>query len=547
MLTLALIGFVGGLITGISPCVLPVLPVIFLSGGVQGAHDRKRPFLVIAGLVLSFSVFTLIGSAVLQALHLPGDVIRWIGLAVLVLIGVGLIVPAFQHVLEKPFSWIPQRAVGTERGGFVLGLALGAVYVPCAGPVLAAITVAGATGQWGPSTFVLTATFAIGTAIPLLVFALAGQGVGARVKAFRKNERVLRVTAGVVMIALAVGLTFNLPEILQRAIPDYTSALQEAAGGSDVLQDAPREVGCTESTTELVDCGEAPELTGITSWLNSDPLTLSGLKGSVVLIDFWAYSCINCQRATPHLTAWDDAYRDKGLTIIGVHAPEYAFEEVESNVADGANRLGIHYPIALDNDFATWQAYDNAYWPAKYLIDAEGEVRHIHFGEGGYDGTEQLIRDLLEDARPGVDLPTATEVPDTSPVSAKQTPEIYFNTIRVSNYRGNGRYQEGTASYEFPSALHEDSFALDGDWTADDQGITASKGSAIQLDYYAKHVYLNVGGEGTLTVTDGTATHIIRVSGPPNIHDLVERMDAGRGVVTVELSPGLQAYSFTFG
>lgn len=547
MLSLALIGFIGGLITGISPCVLPVLPVIFLSGGVQGAHDRRRPFLVIAGLVLSFSVFTLVGSALLQALNLPGDVIRWVGLVALVLIGVGLIVPAFQHLLEKPFSWIPQRAVGTERGGFALGLALGAVYVPCAGPVLAAITVAGATGQLGPSTLVLTATFAIGTAIPLLVFALAGQGVGARVKAFRKNERVLRVVAGVVMIALALGLTLNLPEVLQRAIPDYTSALQEAAGGSDVLQETPREKGCVESTTELVDCGEAPELTGITSWLNSDPLTLESLRGQVVLIDFWAYSCINCQRATPHLTAWDDAYRDQGLTIIGVHAPEYAFEEVEGNVEAGAERLGIEYPIALDNDFATWRAYDNAYWPAKYLIDAQGEIRHIHFGEGGYDGTEQLIRGLLEDARPGVVLPAATEVPDMSPVSASQTPEIYFNIFRVNNYRGNGRYQEGSASYEFPSVLHEDSFALDGDWTVDDQGITASDGSAIRLEYYAEHVYLNVGGEGTLTVTDDAGTRTIRVSGPPNIHDLVERVDAGRGLVTVELSPGLQAYSFTFG
>ena len=547
MLGLAIIGFIGGLITGISPCVLPVLPVIFLSGGVQGARDRRRPFLVIAGLVLSFSVFTLLGSAILSTLNLPGDVIRWLGLIVLVLLGVGLIVPRFQHLLERPFSWIPQREVTTERGGFVLGLALGAVYVPCAGPVLAAITVAGATGQLGPSTFVLTAAFAIGTAIPLLVFALAGQGVGARVKAFRKNERVVRVVAGVVMIALAVGLTFNLPDVLQRAIPDYTSALQEAAGGGDVLQDSPREAGCVESTTELVDCGEAAELEGVASWLNSEPLSVEGLRGKVVLIDFWAYSCINCQRATPHLTAWDDAYRDAGLTIIGVHSPEYAFEEVEANVKAGAERLGIEYPIALDNDFATWNAYNNAYWPAKYLIDADGELRHIHFGEGAYAGTEQLIRELLVQADPDVVLPPATEVPDMSPVSANQTPEIYFNTIRVNNYRGNGRYQEGVADYEFPSVLHQDSFALDGTWAADDQGITASDGSRIRLEYYGEHVYLNVGGEGTLTVTDGTSTHVIPVSGEPNIHDLVNRVDAGRGLVTVELSPGLTAYSFTFG
>ena len=557
MLTLALIGLLGGLITGISPCVLPVLPVIFLTGGVDGASEaasRARPFLVIFGLVLSFSVFTLIGSLLLSLLNLPGDVIRWVGLVVLVVLGIGLIVPRIGHLLERPFSSIPQREVSTDASGFILGLALGAVYVPCAGPVLAAITVAGATGRVGAETLLLTVCFAIGTAVPLLIFALAGRGVAARVKAFRTRERGLRIAAGVVMIALAVGLVFNLPDILQRAIPDYTSALQEAAGGQDELAalsegDNPTAAvdGCVESSSVLVDCGPAPEFEGITSWLNSKPLTLAGLKGSVVLVDFWAYSCINCQRATPHLTAWDDAYRDAGLTIVGVHAPEYAFEEVESNVVAGGERLGIHYPVALDNDFATWDAYVNAYWPAKYLIDASGQIRHIHFGEGGYQETEALIRELLVDANPDVVLPPATEVPDTSPVSAEQTPEIYFNILRFNEYRGNGRYQEGTASYEFPSVQHENSFALDGEWTVDEQGITAHDSSGIRLEYYGEHVYLNVGGTGTLTVTDGSATHVITVSGEPNIYDLVNRSSAGRGLVTVTLSPGLQAYSFTFG
>jgi cytochrome c biogenesis protein CcdA/thiol-disulfide isomerase/thioredoxin len=557
MLTLALIGLLGGLITGISPCVLPVLPVIFLTGGVDGASEtasRARPFLVIFGLVLSFSVFTLIGSILLSLLNLPGDVIRWVGLIVLVVLGIGLIVPRIGHLLERPFSSIPQREVSTDASGFILGLALGAVYVPCAGPVLAAITVAGATGRVGAETLLLTVCFAIGTAIPLLVFALAGRGVAARVKAFRTRERGIRIAAGVVMIALAVGLVFNLPDILQRAIPDYTSALQQAAGGQDelaALSDGDSVTttvdGCVESSSELVDCGPAPEFEGITSWLNSEPLTLAGLKGSVVLVDFWAYSCINCQRATPHLTAWDDAYRDAGLTIVGVHAPEYAFEEVESNVVAGGERLGIQYPVALDNNFATWDAYVNAYWPAKYLIDANGEIRHIHFGEGGYDDTEALIRELLVDANPDVVLPPATEVADNSPVSAEQTPEIYFNVLRFNEYRGNGRYQEGTANYEFPSVQHENSFALDGEWTADEQGITAHEKSSIRLEYYGEHVYLNVGGSGTLTVTDGTATHVITVSGEPNIYDLVNRSSAGRGLVTVTLSPGLQAYSFTFG
>ena len=493
MLTLLLIGFVGGLITGISPCVLPVLPVIFLSGGVQSARAERgdevsgmRPYLVIAGLVASFSLFTLVGSLLLGILNLPQDFLRWSGLVVLVVIGVGLLVPRVQHVLEKPFSWIPQRSVTTDGNAFVLGLALGAVYVPCAGPVLAAITVAAATGDIGPGTLLLTLAFAIGTAIPLLVFALAGRRVAERVRAFRTHQRGIRIAAGVVIIALAVGLVFNVPEILQRAIPDYTSALQRAAGGEDELReqldnDRPRVDGCVDAARVLVDCGPAPEFDGIAAWLNTPddaPLDLASLAGRVVLVDFWAYSCINCQRAAPHLTAWDDAYRDAGLTVVGVHSPEYAFERVEGNVVAGAERLGIEYPIALDNDFATWTAYDNAYWPTHYLIDARGGIRHIHYGEGGYANTEALIRELLEDADPKVRLPAPTEVPDLSPVSANQTPEIYFNANRVSNFRGNGRYVPGVVDFTFPSVLAQDTFALEGTFVIDDQARRRPTGVA---------------------------------------------------------------------
>jgi cytochrome c biogenesis protein CcdA/thiol-disulfide isomerase/thioredoxin len=528
MLTLALIGLVGGLITGISPCVLPVLPVVFFSGGVQGAggegRARRRPYLVIAGLVVSFSLLTLVGSALLGLLRLPQDLLRWLGLVALVVIGVGLIVPRVQEWIEKPFARIAQRPVGTDRGGFVLGLALGAVYVPCAGPVLAAITVAGATGRIGPETLVLTATFAIGTAIPLLAFALAGRGLAARLSAFRRHERALRITAGVDV---------------------------EAAGGSDVVKDnlnvLPLRPGCTERAEVLVDCGEAPELTGITGWLNSPALDLASLRGGVVLIDFWAYSCINCQRATPHLNAWWDAYRDQGLTIIGVHSPEYAFEKVPANVTAGAARVGIEYPIALDNDFATWSAYSNYYWPAEYLIDAEGDIRHIVYGEGDYAETETLIRQLLTDADPAVSLPPATEVPDLTPGLLQQTPESYLGTQRANSFGGGGDYSGGTHDFRFPSEVASDQFALRGSWTLDAESITAGEGAAIRLDFQARHVYLDVGGAGTLTVTfDGRRT-TIPVSGEPNIYDLVDLAAPERGALDVELTPGLRAYSFTFG
>ena len=564
MLPLVLVGFVGGLITGISPCVLPVLPVIFLSGGAQGARpeDRPRfsgwrPYLVILGLVLSFSVFTLVGSLLLSLLHLPQDALRWAGLAVLVVIGVGLIVPRVQHLLEKPFSWIPQRAVSTDRGGFVLGLALGAVYVPCAGPVLAAITVAGATGKIGIETILLTAAFAIGTALPLLVFALAGRGVAERVRAFRVHQRAIRIVAGSVMIALAVALSFNLPEVLQRLIPDYTSTLQQAAGGEDVLNPAKgnfasnQDTSCREGAATLVDCGAAPAIAGITEWFNTPDnaaLSLEGLRGKVVLLDFWAYSCINCQRATPHLNAWYDSYKDLGLEIIGLHAPEYAFEHVPANVKAGAARLGITYPVALDNDFATWTNYSNQYWPAEYLVDADGNVRHVSFGEGGYGDTEKLIRQLLKDADPSVELPPATEVPDSSP-TATVTPETYLGALRVSpgRFASPEGITEGTSTYSLPDSLCDDCFALSGEWTTDDESISPTGSGSIELDYSAAHVYLDVEGEGTLTVTDSAGQRSIPVTGAPNIYDLAAAGHSGDGTMEITLGPGLKAYSFTFG
>ena len=570
MFTLALIGFLGGLITGISPCILPVLPVIFLSGGVQSARSEDglqkvskwRPYAVIGGLVVAFSVFTLLGSLLLAVLNLPQDLLRWAGIVVLVLIGVGLIVPAFQHILEKPFSWIPQKNVGTDRGGFVLGLALGAVYVPCAGPVLAAITVAGSTGRIGPETVVLTLTFALGAALPLLIFALAGRRVAERVKTFRKNQNKIRITGGILMIALAIGLVFNVPQLLQRLVPDYTSALQDQFSNSETIAEELNLGGlvndqnkdldkCSNGGTELESCGTAPDIKGITEWFNTPgnkAIDLADLKGKVVLVDFWAYSCINCQRSIPHINAWNDAYKDAGLEVIGVHSPEYAFEKEPRNVKAGAENFGIEYPVALDNSLSTWTNYRNRYWPAHYLIDAEGVVRHVKFGEGGYANTEKLIRELLTDANPDVTLPAATDTSDDTPESGATTPESYFGLGKEVNYAGEGDYRSGTNEYSFPSKLAKDSFALDGTWALDFQNAKPVGGEGrIGLKYTASEVRMVLAGEGTVTVTvDGTSKEIA-VSGTPQSYQLLKTDQIGTGKLIVTLSEGLEAYSFTFG
>ncbi|WP_454561190.1 cytochrome c biogenesis protein CcdA [Mycobacterium haemophilum] len=567
MHTIALIGFLGGLITGISPCILPVLPVVFLSGldstrvRRPGNRPAARPFLVIAGLVCSFSVVTLAGSALLSGLHLPQDAIRWAALVTLVLIGLGLIFPPLQHLLERPFARIPRGLTGSQFGGntsgFGLGLTLGALYVPCAGPVLAAIVVAGGTASIGVATLVPTTTFAVGTALPLLFFALAGRRVAERVSAFRRRQREVQIAGGITMIVLAVALVFNLPAMLQRAVPDYTVAMQKGIGANDIQHKLKlggaatgKLADCTDGAAQLQQCGPAPAVSGITGWLNTPggaPIDLASLRGKVVLIDFWAYSCINCQRAIGHVVDWYHRYRDDGFVVIGVHTPEYAFERVAANVASGAAALHINYPVALDNDYTTWTNYQNLYWPAEYLIDATGTVRHTKFGEGDYNATEELIRQLLVTANPDAQLPTPTQSVDATP-HTRLTPETYLGVGKTGNYGGQGKYQAGSATFGYPAELTDDAFALRGTWTLDDQGAIAdSDDASIRLNYTAKTVYAVVGGSGTIRVTRDQKTTVTPISGPPTLRQIVTDDTAHRDQLDMQVSRGVQVFSFTFG
>lgn len=569
---LILIGLLGGLITGISPCILPVLPVIFLTGGAQSATfeggdgvipaRRSRPYLVIAGLVLSFTLVTLVGSLVLGLLGLPQDVLRWAGIIVLIVIGVGLLVPRFEQLLERPFQWLPRTHVENRGSGFGVGLALGAVFVPCAGPVLAAIIVAGSTGRIGWGTVVLTASFSIGVAIPLLAFAVAGRSVVNRIRAFRTRERGLRIAAGIAMIALAVGLVFNVPQTLQRLLPDYTAPLQQELTENDaakralnlggLVTDENRELdNCTNGAEKLESCGTAPSIRGIERWLNTSDgaaIDLKDLRGRVVLIDFWAYSCINCQRSIPHVVGWDDTYRDAGLQVIGIHSPEYAFEKDADNVAAGARAFGIDYPVALDNTLSTWTNYRNRYWPAHYLIDAEGTVRHISFGEGNYAATEKMIRELLVAADPNVRLPKESEVADETPEIGSTTRETFLGSSKDVNYGGGGAYRAGTTTFSFPADQEDDTFALDGTWEIASQYATpVGSGGTIRLRYRASEVRMVLAGEGAITVrTDDGARRKIEVAGAPQSYRLLSA-NADTGVLTVEVPDDIQAYSFTFG
>ena len=562
MVSLVLIGLLGGLITGISPCILPVLPVIFLSGGAQSARaqdedgapavSRWRPYLVVAGLVISFTTFTLLGSTLLNLLHLPQDVIRWAGIVLLALIGIGMIIPRVMEIMERPFARFQRSGSSNPTNGFLLGVVLGAAYVPCAGPVLAAVSVAGSTGRIGADTVTLALSFGLGTAIPLLGFALAGRGLTERLKAFRRRQRTVRVTAGAVMLALSVALVLDLPAALQRALPDYTASLQAR---TDSVLHGKTGVGeggtCVDGADELAHCGQLPRIDGVNAWLNTPgerPLADGDRAGKVNLVDFWAYSCINCQRSIPGIQKLHETYGDLGLQVIGVHSPEYAFEKEVDNVRGGAADLGITYPVAVDSDLATWRSFDNHYWPAHYLADSKGELRQVKFGEGGEATTERLVRELLRQANPGVQLPAPVFTDDEPDVSGPRTPETYLGSARATGFAG-GWLDDGTSSYEFPAEQAADTFSLDGRWRVAAQAISPDGGPArLRLRYQGRQVNLVVSGEGDITYTAGGGEkRTIRVSGVPNSIELVSTQDTQEGTLELEAGEGLSLYSFTFG
>jgi thiol-disulfide isomerase/thioredoxin len=323
-------------------------------------------------------------------------------------------------------------------------------------------------------------------------------------------------------------------------------ALAQVSGNSATGQLA----NCTDGSPTLQECGPAPALTGISTWLDTPGgrgLTLAALKGRVVLVDFWTYSCINCQRSLPHLEAWNRAYAKDGLTIVGVHTPEFAFEHVPANVVQAARQLGVTYPIALDNSYATWNAYQNNYWPAEFLIDGSGQIRHVDFGEGQYGQSETFIRQLLTVADPSVVLPRRTDVPDTTP-QEQTTPETYLGYQHGTDaLDGQTVAEHQMSTYQEPGTLSQDGYAYGGHWSVGAEGSTAGQGATLDLDFTARDVYLVLGGSGTVKVTVNGTTRTVVVSGEPTLYQLVGWSTAGHGGLSLSLSPGVEAYDFTFG
>ena len=545
MLVLTGIAFLAGVITALSPCVLPVLPLVLAASAAS--ESRWRPFAIVAGLVVSFTTFTLAGATLLSALGLPQDTLRKLAIAMLFVLSATLLSTRVARTLERPFFLLTRRPIGRDSSGFVVGLSAGLVMVPCAGPVLAAVAVLAATGNVTWRVVTITLAYSVGHALPLLAFAIGSQRLAAGTHFVRTHAQGLRQGAGVVIAATAVAIVLNAPERLATAVPGYTQSLQQRIeGNARTSRDLARLTGARDVSSTSRQ-SRAPEITGISSWINTPsgkPLTLAGLRGRVVLIDFWTYSCINCLRTLPHLEAWDEAYRKDGLTIIGVHSPEFAFEHVSDNVRSAVRRLDIRYPVALDNDFATWQAYANQYWPAKYLIDRTGRIRFHHFGEGDYDATEARIRALLGES---VRQPP-TSVPDRVRTGVP-TPESYLGYQRLARLVNPRVAPDLDYAYSFPRlAQPADSLAYAGHWTVESERIVAGLGARLRLRFGANDIFLVLAGRGRVGVSvDERPRRVLRVSGPPRLYT-IDRFGAyERGLLELSFSPGVAAYAFTFG
>ncbi len=438
-------------------------------------------------------------------------------------------------------------------GGFVLGIALGLIWTPCAGPILAAITTLVATSAVTFETFILVFAYSLGAAIPMFLIIYGGQKAITSSKFLSKHSEGIRQTFGVLMILAAAMIAFHLDVAFQQFAIKYIPMIN--VEDQPVVKEALTHLkGKKESAFgqavekyqsefgNLPHIAKAPNFAGITDWINTPPLTIEKLKGKVVLVDFWTYSCINCIRTFPYLKSWYQKYKDNGFVIVGVHTPEFAFEKDKENVIDATKRFGILYPVALDNNFATWQAYDNSYWPAHYLIDRDGIVREVHHGEGAYTETENAIRDLLGLA------PIKGEEPIASHRAI--SPETYLGTSRGRSYSSTG----------IPGP---DQVALKGPWKKEaEKIISESDESTLSLNFIATRVYLVLGGSSDKPIKvqlDGQPlpkqfyTKDMNAEGEilvkePRKYDIVDlKMQYGRHTLTLQLPKGIEAYAFTFG
>jgi cytochrome c biogenesis protein CcdA/thiol-disulfide isomerase/thioredoxin len=578
MVLLVLFAFVAGAGTALTPCVLPVLPALLASAGTGG---RRRPLGVIAGLTATFTLAIVALASLVDGVGLPDGTVRTVAVVVLLGFGISLLVPAVAARVEAPLSRLARFGPrGPGEGfwsGLVVGAGLGFVYAPCAGPILAAVVSVSATQGASGELVAVALGYAAGSALVLLLLAYGGRRVLDRLRAAGRGPAVQRVL-GAVMVATAVAVATDLDVRFQTALADDfpglvvnpTRGLERSGAVEDRLadlrgrprfeetaaDDRPREAG-------LPVLGRAPDFTGNDRWFNTRagaPLALADLRGRVVLIDFWTYTCINCIRTLPYLRAWDGAYRDRGLTIVGVHTPEFTFEREADNVSRAIRQNRLRYPVAQDNEYATWSAWGNQYWPAKYLIDARGRVRYAHFGEGAYVETEAAIRALLAEAGAA----RLGEMADARVETASDelaTPETYLGHQRAERFLP-GPPRPGFGRYPGVEELPPIHFALSGAWNVSAESATAVRDAKIDARVTARKVFLVLSSEGRRprdveVLLDGRPVAAAEAGEDvrggavtvreERLYRLVSLPRVEDRRLTLRVPPGVTGYAFTFG
>ena len=580
MIILYGVAFISGLFTILAPCIWPLLPIVLAD--VTQSNSKRRPLGITAGVAISFAFFTLAISALESSIGFSPNVLRKMAVVVLLVIGISMVVPALSRRMEASISSISGKFGGIGKnqrsdfsGGFVTGLALGVVWTPCSGPILASVATLAATNKVSLQVVVVTLFYVAGVSIPLFGFAVGGQKLLAKSRRLSKHTGRIQIASGVIMIITAVGIYTNYDKTIEakllNAIPSYSNALTKIESGSGVTKALSKLKGSKSVPTTvsgnqsgLFNANEtAPEIRGIEKWLNtSGPQTLASLKGKVVLVDFWTYSCINCLRTLPHVEAWYNKYHSSGFEVIGVSTPEFAFEKDPGNVSRAIKQYGIPYPVALDNNYKTWNAYNNQYWPAEYLIDATGKIRRTEFGEGNYPESEQAIRTLLANAGHKITV-APSDLPDTTP-QTQLTPETYFGSNRAQFGFPTPNYPNGAFTIPEQKSVPLDQFALGGKWLIQPDYIESKKGASITEHFDASKVFLILnpkpGATNTVAVTYNGKPLVGTLAGSDVVNGII-KVDADRlynifnsGATNTDgtlkftfLDDGIQAFTFTFG
>lgn len=582
MILLVAFAFLAGIVTILSPCILPILPII-LSSSVGGKEiGKSRPFGVVLGFIASFTFFTLFLSTIVRLSGIPADSLRFLSVIIIAGFGVSFLIPRFQAMLERMFSslarFAPQRSSTTGmpagRQGFgsgvLIGLSLGLLWTPCVGPILASVISLAIIGTVTFDAFIITLAYSMGTAIPMFAIMIGGQNLLKRVPWLLANTSNIQKAFGIVMIVTALGILFNYDRKIQTFIlekfPQYGVGLTQFED-NELIRNQLEGIGSEDLKEE--DMGKpmfdllqpkgtpAPEIIPGGQWFNSPPFTLESLRGKVVIIDFWTYSCINCQRTFPYLRGWWEKYKDKGLVIIGVHSPEFEFEKSADNVKKAISDFDLKYPIVQDNNFATWRAYNNRYWPAKYFIDKDGYIRYSHFGEGAYDESEKVIQELLkETGAEGVSV--AISNPQYQVYS--RTPEAYLGYGRIDNFASTEQIIPNVlSSYTAPKTLPNNYVSFEGKWVVMEEYANPQAGAKLHLNFEAKEVYLVMRTSGEPAKVKVFIDNEIQYFGEDNnegivtveqdrLYRLINLPTPGRHLLRLEFEDNnIQLFAFTFG